>query len=63
MMLHTRILDGDSLGYFNKLIADVQTRLNDDRTGVQLYNLTACYAASGGSPSCWCRHSPTHPID
>jgi hypothetical protein len=45
--------DGESLGYFNKLIADVQTKLNDDKSGVQLYNLTACYATSGGSSSCY----------
>ncbi len=43
----------DSLGDFNKLIAEVQTKLNQDKTGVQLYNLTACYATSGGASSCF----------
>ena len=45
--------DGDSLGYFNKLIAEVQTKLTDGKTGVQLYNLTACYATTGASSSCY----------
>ena len=45
--------DDDSLAYFNKLIAEVQTKLDEDKTGVQLYNLTACYASSGAPSSCY----------
>jgi hypothetical protein len=45
--------DDDSLGYFNKLIAEVQAKIDEDKTGVQLYNLTACYATSGASSACY----------
>jgi hypothetical protein len=45
--------DDVSLGYFNQFIDDVQKKLNENNTGVHLHNLTACYAASGGSSSCY----------
>ncbi len=45
--------DSVSLGYFNQFIDDLQKKLNDDKTGVQLHNLTACYAGTGGSSSCF----------
>ncbi|HTA69891.1 MAG TPA: hypothetical protein VK776_16500 [Bryobacteraceae bacterium] len=45
--------NGVSLGYFNEFIADVQKKLDEDKTGVHLYNLTACYATPGGSSSCY----------
>jgi hypothetical protein len=45
--------DNVSLGYFNQFIDDLQKKLNEDKAGVHLYNLTACYAGSGGSSSCY----------
>jgi hypothetical protein len=45
--------DGVSLGYFNQFIDDVQKKLIETNTGVHLHNLTACYAASGGTSSCY----------
>jgi hypothetical protein len=45
--------DGVSLGYFNQFIDDAQKKLDEDKTGVHLYNLTSCYATSGGSSSCY----------
>jgi hypothetical protein len=45
--------DSVSLGYFNQFIDDLQKKLNDDKAGVQLHNLTACYAGTGGSSSCF----------
>jgi hypothetical protein len=45
--------DDISLGYFNLFLDDLQKKLNEDKTGVQVHNLTACYASSGGSSSCY----------
>jgi hypothetical protein len=45
--------DSVSLGYFNQFIDDLQKQLNEDKAGVHLYNLTACYAGTGGSSSCY----------
>ncbi|MBV9770630.1 MAG: metallophosphoesterase, partial [Bryobacterales bacterium] len=42
-----------SLDYFNRFIDDVQKKLNDAKTGVQVHNLTACYIGTGGSSSCY----------
>lgn len=43
--------DDDALGYFNKLLDDVQAQMDKNRADVQLHNLTRCYAATGNSPS------------
>ena len=42
-----------SLGHFNQFIEDTQKELNNNKSGVQLHNLTACYAGNGGSSSCY----------
>ncbi len=45
--------DDVSLGYFNQFIDDLQKKIDQGKTGVQLHNLTACYATTGGASSCY----------
>jgi hypothetical protein len=44
---------GAELGYFNKLIDDVQAKIIENKSNVQLHNLTGCYGSGGDPRSCY----------
>ena len=41
----------EGLAYFNLFFDDVQKRIDETKSNVQLHNLTRCYAANGGPAS------------
>jgi hypothetical protein len=42
----------DALSYFNKLLDDVQTKIVESKSNVQLHNLTRCYDGKSDASSC-----------